>query len=333
MKKKSKITYKQSGVDIVKADRLVEKIKALVAPTLNSNVISHVGGFAALYKINDKQYLAASTDGVGTKLKVAQQLGIHSSIGQDLVAMCVNDLICTGARPLFFLDYFATGGLDLKTSYSVLKGISEACLESGIALIGGETAEMPGVYEKGVYDLAGFSVGLVDKKNLINGSKIKKNDVLIGLPSSGFHSNGYSLLRKLIKPNQKQLLKKILTPTRLYVKPIMKAIDNGFQIKAMAHITGSGFLNIPRINEKFDYQIRDDLKVPPIFREIQKLAQIDDFEMARTFNMGVGFVIATSPENSKALIRFLDQNNQSPFVLGQVLGQGSGQVVWQGHRL
>lgn len=318
--------YKKSGVDIDKGDRFVEAIKPLVQMTQNSRVISGVGGFASLYQINSQQVLAASTDGVGTKVKVAQQLKRHQGIGQDLVAMCANDLICTGAKPLFFLDYLASGKLDLKTNQLLIKSIAKACLDSGMALIGGETAEMPGVYADGVYDLAGFAVGLVDKSKIIDGKKLKNGDIIVGLASSGLHSNGFSLVRKIFNSSEKQWLNKALTPTRLYVHSITNLLSkNNHGIKGIAHITGSGFLNIPRINENFDFYIDSLPANLPIYKEILNRTKMSNKECYTTFNMGIGMVLVVSPKHVKKLIKQFNALGEKAYPLGLVK-KGQGRV-------
>ena len=253
--------YKSSGVDIDLGDKFVDRIKRMVGRTHDARTVSSVGGFAALYKMDEDRFLAASTDGVGTKIKLAIETGIHHTIGIDLVAMCVNDLLCTGARPLFFLDYFASGKLNLDVGEKVLEGIVEGCIQGKLALIGGETAEMPGMYHGGDYDLAGFSVGEVFKEELLDGSRIANRDTLIGIASSGFHSNGFSLVRKVIEKetneeHRQKLKVDCLTPTRIYVdtfNALRSAL--GQNLKGLANITGSGLLNIPRMNENFDYDI------------------------------------------------------------------------------
>ncbi len=259
---KNKTAYQKAGVDIVKADRFTSIISSLVKKTMNKNVYKSIGGYAGLYKIDDHRYIAATTDGVGTKLKIAFETGVHDSVGIDLVAMSVNDLICVGAQPLFFLDYLATGKLELATSTKILKGIVKGCVQGKVALIGGETAEMPDLYKKGEYDLAGFAVGILDKKQILDGTRVQAGDVLIGIESSGPHSNGFSLIRKLIKKNEKQLLKRVFQPTKIYVRAIEDLNKKlGKSVSGMAHITGSGFLNVPRISEKFDYYFKIPEKI------------------------------------------------------------------------
>lgn len=315
--------YKAAGVDVEKGDLFVEKIKKFISETYTDKVVGGVGGFAALYEIDEDRFLAAGTDGVGTKVKLAQELGIHDTIGQDLVAMCVNDVICTGARPLFFLDYLASGKLDLEVHTELVKGIAKACKEVKCALIGGETAEMPGVYAEGVYDLAGFCVGEVYKEKWLKAERVEAGNTLIGIASSGFHSNGYSLVRKLIKDDEKDLKRAVLAPTKLYVNLVMELLktqpDN---IRGIAHITGGGFHNIPRMNEELGYHITnlpsDDFR-PVFMNEIVKRAQISKESQYETFNMGVGLVIAC--RDPKALELKLKEMDEKYLVLGNVLSE------------
>lgn len=325
--------YKKSGVDIHLADKFVDKIKAYVGETHNKSVIGGVGGFASLYQINSKQYLAASTDGVGTKVKLAQVLNKHDTIGQDLVAMCVNDLVCTGAQPLFFLDYFATGKLDLKVSVQVVKGIAKSCKSVGAALVGGETAEMPGIYAPGTYDLAGFSVGIVNKSDVLDGSRVKAGDILIGLASSGVHSNGFSLVRKIFETHEAKWLRLAFTPTRLYVQSVLGLL-NKFkkEIRGAAHITGSGFLNIARIHPGFDYHVTDLPKTPLIFAEILRRTGMGTVEAYTTFNMGIGMVLAVSPKSADLVLKYLKSKKEKASILGYV-AKGKGQVFVSGLNL
>jgi len=298
------LSYKESGVDIEKADIFVEKISRMVKSTYNQKVVSGVGGFCALYQMDENRFLASSTDGVGTKLKLAIELNKHDTIGIDLVAMCVNDLICSGAKPLFFLDYFASAKLDLATSENVIHGIVNGCLQSEMVLIGGETAEMPGLYQMGDYDLAGFSVGEVYKNELVDGRQLNDGDSLIAIASTGFHSNGYSLVRKILnevapqKLNAQEFLKlkqDCLTPTQIYVKPILSLLKEfKSAIKGFANITGSGYLNIPRMNENFDYIIENKMTLPNHMQMICQMSGLSDLELYKTFNMGTGFVVATN---------------------------------------
>ncbi len=312
--------YKEAGVDVEKGDLFVEKIKRFIKDTYTDQVVSGVGGFAALYEIDEDRYLAAGTDGVGTKVKLAQELGIHTTIGQDLVAMCVNDVICTGARPLFFLDYLASGKLDLEVHTQLVEGIAKACKEVKCALIGGETAEMPGVYATGVYDLAGFCVGEVMKKNWLSPEKVSPGDTLIGIASSGFHSNGYSLVRKLVKDNETELKKELLTPTKLYVNLVMKLLKTQSQnISGLAHITGGGFHNIPRMNEDLGYEITNlpsDEFRPAAMNEIVKRSGMDKAKSYETFNMGIGLVIAC--KDAALLEKELIQAGEKFMTLGKV---------------
>ncbi|TDJ07236.1 MAG: phosphoribosylformylglycinamidine cyclo-ligase [Deltaproteobacteria bacterium] len=321
------MSYKDSGVDIEKGDALVEKIKNKVRGTYGPRVRAGVGGFACLYEISPGKLLAAGTDGVGTKLKIAQHLGIHDTIGIDLVAMCVNDILCTGAKTLFFMDYMATGSLDVGVGEQIISGVIEGCKQSAAALIGGETAEMPGMYQNGEYDLAGFAVGEVMEEDLVDGTKISVGDVLIGLPSTGVHSNGFSLVRKLIKNDETDLLKKALTPTKIYCQVVEKLMENhGEAIKGMAHITGGGMTNISRMNKNFDYTLEALPKmdeIPEIFSVLKERSGLGDKELYTTFNMGVGLVIATSSPNE--LIDTLKGLGEKYYVLGKVQ-TGSGKV-------
>jgi phosphoribosylformylglycinamidine cyclo-ligase len=327
------INYSDSGVDRDKGDLFVQRIEKMVRSTYTKAVKSGVGGFASLYDIGKGRFLAAGTDGVGTKLKIAQHLGVHDTIGIDLVAMCVNDVVCTGARPLFFLDYIGCGKLDLPTSEAVLKGIVDGCRAAGTALVGGETAEMPGMYDDGEYDLAGFAVGEVAKKDLLDGNKLKAGDELVGLASSGLHSNGFSLVRKLLREDETDLLRLALTPTRIYVKPALAALEKrALGVRGFAHVTGSGFYNIPRINPKFRYVITQLPDPPEIFPVLQERARLDAREMYSTFNMGVGFVIACARGKSAELVKFLNKKGERAFPLGHVeKGKGDTVVHAGGH--
>lgn len=320
--------YEKAGVNRDLADQFVDSISVMVKSTLNSKVKSGVGGYASLYALNSKQYLAAGTDGVGTKLKLAFEWDSHDTVGIDLVAMSVNDLLCVGAKPLFFLDYFATGKLKPKTAKEVLSGIIQGCRQGGCALIGGETAEMPGFYDAGEYDLAGFAVGLVDKKKVLPAKNIKAGDVLIGVSSSGFHSNGYSLVRKLFakwKPikglSKKNLAKELLQPTMIYTKAVEKLVAQG-RVKGLAHITGSGFLNVPRMSREVNYEIAlPDIKERP--RAIQWLETLKDSsltfeEKVQTFNMGIGMVIACDAKKAKAVLAHLKKTGYKAWTIGKV---------------
>lgn len=320
------ITYKDAGVDIGKGDLFVDKIKSMIGETYNENVVSGVGGFAALYQMDEERFLASATDGVGTKLKLAIELDQHDTIGIDLVAMCVNDLICTGARPLFFLDYLASGKLEIDTSSQVVKGIVEGCKQANTVLIGGETAEMPGMYADKHYDLAGFSVGEVFSKNIIDGKNVSEGDTIIALASSGFHSNGFSLVRKLINDNEVELKRKCLTPTKIYVKSIMGAINQyRSHIKGIANITGGGIHNIARINKDFGYKITNTPKgslLPEEIGIISDRSGLSKCELYKTFNMGIGMVLVTDRPNG--VLDYLNSINENCFELGKVTNDKKG---------
>lgn len=319
--------YKQAGVDVEKGDEFTKRISKLVGRTITENVTSGVGGFASLYDIGNNQFIAASTDGVGTKLKLATQLADFSTLGIDLVAMCANDLICTGARPLFFLDYYACGQLDLNRGEDLIKGMVEGCLQAKMALVGGETAEMPGVYPKDGFDLAGFNIGIANKDQLITGEDIKEGDKIIALASSGIHSNGLSLARALVAPHEKALLADLLTPTRIYVDVILDLLASHFdQISGLAHITGGGIQNIARLNKDFDYHI-DKLpgldELPPVFSVLAERAKQEIKDLYNVFNMGMGMVIITTDE--KRVTNFLNQRQEKHWVIGEVR-KGQGRV-------
>lgn len=320
-----KTTYKTSGVDIDKAESFVQAIKADVKKTSSVNVLNRPGSFGALFSL-PKGYkepvLVSSTDGVGTKLLVANTIGKHDTVGIDLVAMNVNDILCTGAKPLFFLDYIACGKLDPKVLKDVVRGIAKGCKESGCSLIGGETAEMPGMYKSDDYDLAGFAVGVVEKKRIIDGSKIKSGDVVIGFPSSGFHSNGYSLVRKVFsKSDQKKMAKEILAPTKIYVKEI-GALTSKFTVKGIAHITGGAFYEkLTKILPKgkcFDID-KSSWPVPKIFQILQKKGTIDESEMYRTFNMGIGLAAVVSLKDVPKIEKFLKTKRIKFYKIGKVV--------------
>lgn len=328
------LTYKKAGVDIDEGDRFVSLISPLVKKTFRPEVMTEIGSFGALFKLDIKKYkepvLVSGTDGVGTKLKIAFMMDKHDTVGIDLVAMCVNDILTLGAEPLFFLDYFATGKLKSEKAKDVIKGIAEGCKESGCSLIGGETAEMPGFYGEGEYDLAGFSVGVVDRDKIIDGSKIKEGDAIIGLASSGLHSNGYSLVRKVFFDTAKldidthipdlgtTIGEELLKPTKIYVKAF-NALKDSMDIHGMAHITGGGIVgNVPRI-------IRDGLTatikenswpVPPIFNIIKRLGNVPDEDMKKTFNLGIGYVIVLPDENSALAISICKQYGFDAYHIG-----------------
>lgn len=321
------LTYAESGVDRLAADRLVEKIGILSRKTLTRRVKSSVGGYASLFELDKKRWIAASTDGVGTKLKIAFRLKEHRTVGIDLVAMSVNDLLCVGAEPLFFLDYFATGHLNPSIGELVLQGIVAGCEQAGCALVGGETAEMPEFYAPGEYDLAGFAVGMVNPSDALPKKDVKVGDLLIGVRSSGFHSNGYSLLRRLIPngPEGDPLAAELLTPTRVYVKAVRPLLAKKL-IKGMAHITGSGFLNVPRISQKVSYEIQMPPAVerPAIFEWVKNESRLPFQELAQTFNMGIGMVIAVSPRKSAEVLKILRKAGEVAWEIGQVIPKRRG---------
>jgi phosphoribosylformylglycinamidine cyclo-ligase len=283
-------TYAEAGVSIAAGDELVRRIQTFT---------QGIGGFAGTYPLGDGRLLAAATDGVGTKLELAQRYSHLQGLGQDLVAMCVNDLITIGARPLFFLDYYACGKLEVDDAETVIRSIQQACQESNCLLLGGETAEMPGFYPPKAFDLAGFAVGLIEPGQLIDGSQLQTGDVLLGLPSSGLHSNGFSLVRRLLegRPSSPELIEQLLRPTRLYVKPVLSLLGLGIQIKAMAHITGGGVDNLQRVLPDH-LRLELDLQawaLPPLFRQLQEWGQMEESEMRKTFNCGIGMVLYGSP--------------------------------------
>lgn len=327
------LSYRDAGVDIDAGDSLVEKIKPYAKRTMRPEVLGDLGGFGALVEISQKYrqpVLVSGTDGVGTKLKLAFDCNKHDTIGIDLVAMSVNDILVQGAEPLFFLDYFACGKLDVERAASVIKGIAAGCEQSGCALIGGETAEMPGMYPDGEYDLAGFAVGVVEKDQIITGRDIVAGDVILGLASNGIHSNGYSLVRKIIdhaQPNldaeltpSQTLREAILAPTRLYVKPILAALKQ-FTIKGMAHITGGGITeNVPRIlPDNTVANINTDAwSLPKLFQWLQQAGQVQMQEMYRTFNCGIGMVIIVDAKEATTIQQFLQQQGETVYQIGTV---------------
>jgi phosphoribosylformylglycinamidine cyclo-ligase len=320
------LSYKSSGVDIEAANRFVETIKGQVRSTFSRAVLNRAGSFGALFELDGKNYkepvLVSSTDGVGTKLLIAQAAGIHDTVGIDLVAMNVNDVICTGARPLFFLDYIACGKVRPGVLKDVVKGIARGCRLSGCALIGGETAEMPEMYKPDEYDLAGFAVGVAEKKRIIDGSTIVPGDVLIGLPSSGLHSNGFSLVRKVFSPReQKAMAKELLTPTRIYVDEV-GVITAAVAPKAIAHITGGAFYEkLTRVLPKGRcFEIRaGSWPVPLIFQNIQKRGNITDREMFRTFNMGIGLAVVVAAKDLGRLTGALKKKKIRFYEIGSVI--------------
>lgn len=330
-----RLTYQKTGVDIAEGQSFVRKITPLVRSTYRPEVLTDLGGFSALFRLNLKKYrepiLVSGTDGVGTKLKIAFLMNRHNTIGIDLVAMCVNDLVVTGAEPLFFLDYFACGRLQTERSVQVLKGIIQGCRQAGCALIGGETAEMPSFYAPDEYDLAGFAVGVVEKKAVISGRKIRPGDLVIGLASSGLHSNGFSLARKILFEkagyqvtdpwkNGKSLGEVLLTPTRIYVKTVLGLARCGW-IKGAAHITGGGITeNLPRILPKGCEAVvhRTIWRVPEIFRQIQKEGQVDEEEMYRVFNMGIGMIFVIAPSRVKAVMNQARRFGERAAIIGEI---------------
>jgi phosphoribosylformylglycinamidine cyclo-ligase len=330
------ITYKDAGVDIDAGDHFVEKIKPFVKSTFRPEVMTHIGGFGGLFALRKYKnpVLVSGTDGVGTKLKVAFLMNKRDTVGIDLVAMCVNDIIVQGAEPLFFLDYFATGRLKPEEHADIVKGIAEGCRQSGCALIGGETAEMPSFYAEDEYDLAGFAVGVVEKKSIVNGAKIRPGDQLIGLASSGLHSNGFSLVRsvlfdkagygvrdQLTELGAGTLGEVLLTPTRIYVKTIM-ALLREFDVRGMAHITGGGITeNTPRMLPKGCQAVirKGTWNIPPVFGLIRKKAQVDDNEMYRDFNMGVGMILAVPKKQAEAVMKKAMKLGEKAYHIGEVV--------------
>lgn len=327
------LTYRDAGVNIDAGNRLVEAIKPIAGRTMRPGVLAGLGGFGALFELPVGRYrqpvLVSGTDGVGTKLKLAIDLGKHDTIGIDLVAMCVNDIIVQGAEPLFFLDYYATGKLSVEVATDVIRGIGQGCELAGAALVGGETAEMPGLYQGGDYDLAGFCVGIVEKDKIIDGAKVKAGDCLIGIASSGPHSNGYSLIRKIIEVSGADLAADfhgqtlgatLLTPTRIYVKTLLKLISQ-IEVRALAHITGGGLLeNIPRV-------LPDTLRAvvyntawlrPPIFDWLQQHGAVSDTEMYRTFNCGIGMVVCVAASAMDNTIMMLRNLGEQAWYIGHV---------------
>ena len=331
----SSLTYKDSGVDITKGNQLIEKIKPIAKSTLRPGVLGGLGGFGAMFEIPLEKYknpvLISGTDGVGTKLKVAEMLNKHDTIGIDLVAMCVNDLIVQGAEPLFFLDYYATGSLNPEIATSVIEGIGEGCRQSGCSLIGGETAEMPGMYNGEEYDLAGFCVGIVDKNQVIDGSKVNEGDHIVALGSSGPHSNGYSLIRKVLEkstPSAEQL-NSLIEPTRIYVKSIL-SLANTLPVHAISHITGGGLLeNIPRVlPDHLSAKLNSNSwSQPEIFKWLQKEGNIDSHEMYRVLNCGVGMVVIISKESSSQAIEHLSACGENAWLIGEVVHSKGEQVI------
>jgi phosphoribosylformylglycinamidine cyclo-ligase len=333
MSDKKSLSYKDAGVDIDAGNALVDRIKDVCKKTHRPEVLGNIGGFGALFDLPqgyEEPALVAGTDGVGTKLRLALDLQKHDTVGIDLVAMCVNDLIVQGAEPLFFLDYYATGKLDVDVAADVVTGIAEGCLQSGCSLIGGETAEMPGMYEGDDYDLAGFCVGIVDKKKIIDGSKVKSGDVLLGLASSGPHSNGYSLIRKILEvsgadvnqefDNGKTLGETLLEPTKIYVKPLLRLFKE-VEIKALSHITGGGLQeNLPRVLPKSAKAVvnTNAWSMPKVFQWLQQEGNVDRLEMYRTFNCGIGMILVVSEENAEKAKDMLEMMGETVYTVGHI---------------
>ena len=332
----NKSTYKDSGVDIDTANDFIERIKPLIKATARKEVVSGIGGFGGLFRFDSAKYkspiLVSSTDGVGTKLKIAQLVDKHDTIGIDLVAMSVNDVVVQGAEPLFFLDYLAVGKIELEKSVKILEGIVQGCKQAGCTLIGGETAEMPGFYKAGEYDLAGFCVGVVESEKLIDGSTISVNDRIIGIASSGLHSNGFSLARQVLLDKgklqindkvpglEKPIGLELLEPTRIYVKSLLNLFKN-FNIKGLVHITGGGFYdNIPRIIPQVCRCVisKNSWEIPPIFQVIKEIGTVDEKEMFRVFNMGIGMMLVVPEKECEEIIHRLEVLGEKAYLIGNV---------------
>jgi len=339
-----KITYKDSGVNIEKGYETIKKIKKSVENTFNNNVLTELGAFAGLYRLDkiDNPVLVSGTDGVGTKLLIAKMMDKHNTIGQDLVAMCVNDILCSGAKPLFFLDYISSGTIDPNKVQDIVEGISVACKKAGLALIGGETAEMPGMYKVDEYDLAGFAVGIVDKEKIISGKNIKCGDVVIGLESSGPHSNGYSLIRKVffdefdyniddfVEELGANLGDALIEPTIIYTETITELIGR-VKVKGIANITGGGFVeNIPRILPKglSARIIKDSWNIHEIFKLIQKLSNQTDEEMFNTLNMGIGMVIVIDSSEVEDAMKVIGKTGIKSYIIGEIINSDEGVILW-----
>ncbi|HHU18167.1 MAG TPA: phosphoribosylformylglycinamidine cyclo-ligase [Clostridiales bacterium] len=336
-----KLTYKDAGVDTKEGEKAVQLMKEHVKKTFNANVLTGLGSFGSIFKLDltgiNEPILVAGTDGVGTKLKIAFMLDKHDTIGQDCVAMCVNDILCQGAKPLFFLDYIATGKVKAEKVADIVKGVSDGCIIGECALVGGETAEMPDFYADGEYDMAGFAVGVVDRSRIVDGSKIKKGDVLIGLPSSGLHSNGYSLVRKLFFEIMKLRVNdyvadfgrtvgnELIIPTKIYTKAC-NAVMTKETVNGIIHITGGGFFeNIPRIiPEGLGVRINiGSWSILPIFEYIQRCGNIDRNEMFSTFNMGIGMIMVVNKERAESIMDILKEAGEEPCIIGEVVsGEG-----------
>lgn len=340
--------YKQAGVNIAAGNEAVERMKRHVKRTVRPEVLGGLGGFGGLFALDREKYqepvLVSGTDGVGTKLKVAFAADQHDTIGIDCVAMCVNDIVVQGAEPLFFLDYLAIGHLDPVKAEQIVSGVAEGCVQAGCALIGGETAEMPGMYQEGEYDIAGFAVGIVERSKMIDGSSIQEGDAIIGLASSGVHSNGFSLVRKLLLDSGKYsvgdklpqlggltLGEALLAPTRIYVKPVLALLE-AVPVRGMAHITGGGFIeNIPRmLPEHVNARIRlGSWPIPPIFQLLRQEGALTQDDCYRTFNMGIGYVIVVPADAKEAAMRTLESAGETPYDIG-VITAGEGAVTFEG---
>ncbi|MBO5927274.1 MAG: phosphoribosylformylglycinamidine cyclo-ligase [Clostridia bacterium] len=345
MKNSKSESYASAGVDITAGYKAVELMKKHIAKTITSGVCSGIGGFGGLFELDltgiKKPVLVSGTDGVGTKLKLAFLLDKHNTVGIDCVAMCVNDVICAGAKPLFFLDYIACGKNVPEKIASIVEGVAEGCVQSGSALIGGETAEMPGFYPIDEYDLAGFSVGVVDKDKILDPKSVKEGDVIIAIPSSGVHSNGFSLVRKVFDVEKADLTSPVeelggksvgetlLTPTKIYVKPILALLEQ-VKVKSISHITGGGFYeNIPRsLPDGLSAKIqKDSLRILPIFNLIQKVGNIPERDMFNTFNMGVGMSVIVNSTDAEKTLEILKQNGEDAYIMGEVV-KGEGGVIF-----
>ncbi|MGZ8214339.1 MAG: phosphoribosylformylglycinamidine cyclo-ligase [Methylosarcina sp.] len=343
-KNKETLNYKSAGVDIAAGNELVERIKPIAARTRTAGVLAGLGGFGSLFELPLDRYrnpvLVSGTDGVGTKLKLAIDMNVHHTVGIDLVAMCVNDIIVQGAEPLFFLDYFATGKLDVDTAASVIEGIGTGCELAGAALVGGETAEMPGMYPDGEYDLAGFCVGIIEKDKVLDGGKVKVGDKVIGIASSGPHSNGYSLIRKILTQSgasltgpfqEKSLGATLLEPTRIYVKSLLSLLEK-VDVHALAHITGGGITeNLPRVlTAGIDAHISlSAWDFPPIFQWLQQQGNISQADMLTTFNCGVGMMVCVAAENEQSVIEILSRSGETVFTIGELVSaEGKPKVVY-----
>ncbi len=346
---KNGLTYAEAGVDIDAGNTMVEKIKPLVRSTRRPGADGEIGGFGGLFDLKAAGFsdpvLVAANDGVGTKLRVAIELGIHDTVGIDLVAMCVNDIVVQGAEPLFFLDYFATGKLDPEQGVAIVAGIAEGCRISGCALIGGETAEMPGMYASGDYDLAGFAVGAAERGQLLPTDDIVEGDVILGLASSGIHSNGFSLVRRIVEKSGlgwndpapfaegRTLAQALLEPTRIYVKPVLHAVRGTHGIKALAHITGGGFPdNIPRVlTDAWTAEIDlEAIDAPPVFGWLQKTGGIADLEMLRTFNCGIGMIAVVAAGQAAQVAAVLNQSGETVTPIGRICPRRDAGVIYRG---